>query len=98
MEKQAVAIVGVGSWLPRQVRANDAWPATFGVREHAVGDRTFNDIPASRDPLSAAILARDFAAEASDACLGARLRHVADDATSAVDAESSAACAALDDA
>jgi 3-oxoacyl-[acyl-carrier-protein] synthase-3 len=45
-----------------------------------------------------AILARDLAAEASDPFLGAKRRHVADDAISSSDAETFAAQAALADA
>lgn len=94
----AVSVVGIGTWLPERVRGNDAWPATFGVREHNAGDRTFNDIPESRDPIAAAILARDLAAEAADPFLGTARRRHANDATSAAEAESEAALAALADA
>jgi 3-oxoacyl-[acyl-carrier-protein] synthase-3 len=92
------SIIGIGTWLPEHVRTNDAWPASFVQREHAHGDRTFNDIPEASDPLAAAILARDLAREAEDPFLGAVRRHVADDSISAADAETLAARAALADA
>lgn len=92
------AIVGIGSWLPDQVRRNDAWPASFAQRDHAEGERTFNDIPPSEDPISAAILARDLMLEAHDPFLGAVERRVADAGVSAAEAETRAARAALEDA
>jgi 3-oxoacyl-[acyl-carrier-protein] synthase-3 len=92
------AIIGVGTWLPERVRTNDAWPAAFAKRDHALGDRTFNDIPEATDPLAAAILARDLAREAADPFLGAVRRRVSDDALSAADVETFAANAALADA
>jgi 3-oxoacyl-[acyl-carrier-protein] synthase-3 len=90
-----VSIVGVGTWLPERVQDNTAWPEAFAQRALSTGDRTFNDIPASRDPVAAAILAHDLALEANDAFLGARLRHRADDSVTAVDAETWAAQVAL---
>lgn len=92
------AIIGIGTWLPERVRTNDAWPASFAQRDHALGDRTFNDIPETSDPVAAAILARDLAREAEDPFLGAVHRRVADDAMSSTDAETLAARAALADA
>jgi 3-oxoacyl-[acyl-carrier-protein] synthase-3 len=94
----SVAIVGLGTWLPEQVRTNDAWPPEFGRREHAAGDRTFNDIPPSEDEVSAAIVARDLALEATDPFLGAVRRRVADERMTAGEAEALAARAALQDA
>jgi 3-oxoacyl-[acyl-carrier-protein] synthase-3 len=88
----------MGTWVPPVVRGNDAWPASFASRDHLIGERTFNDIPASSDKLSAAIVARDLAREASDPFLGAVLRHVAEDETTSSEAESLAAFAALADA
>jgi 3-oxoacyl-[acyl-carrier-protein] synthase-3 len=94
----SVAIVGLGTWLPEHVRTNDAWPSAFALREHATGDRTFNDIPPSDDEVSAAIVARDLALEATDPFLGAVRRHVADASMTADEAEALAARAALRDA
>jgi 3-oxoacyl-[acyl-carrier-protein] synthase-3 len=94
----SAAIVGLGSWLPEHVRTNDAWPVSFAAGEHALGDRTFNDIPVSEDPAAAEIVARDLLREAQDPFLGATLRRVASDATTAADAEAEAARAALADA
>jgi 3-oxoacyl-[acyl-carrier-protein] synthase-3 len=93
-----VSIIGIGSWLPDEIRTNDAWPSNFGERAHAAGDRTFNDIPESEDPVAAAILARDLAAESADLFLGAKQRRVAPETTTAAEAETHAACAALTDA
>jgi 3-oxoacyl-[acyl-carrier-protein] synthase III len=94
----SVAIVGLGTWLPEQVRRNDAWPASFAARDHARGERTFNDIPAAEDPAAAAILARDLLREAQDPFLGTTARRVAGDTISAAEAEALAAHAALADA
>ena len=93
-----VAIVGIGTWLPEATRSNDAWPPEFSERVHARGDRTFNDIPPSDDPVAAAILARDLEAEARDPFLGAKVRHVASDRMTAAEAEVQAGLAALRDA
>jgi 3-oxoacyl-[acyl-carrier-protein] synthase-3 len=95
----SVSIVGMGTWLPEDVRSNRAWPETFGkLAQGAVDERIFNDIPASDDPESARILERDLAREAHDPFLGASLRRVARDSDSAREAESVAARAALADA
>lgn len=94
-----ISIVGLGTWLPEEIRTNDAWPATFGKHDAAgTGERTFNDIPSSRDPDAARILERDLTTEASDPFLGAAKRHVAGEADSAREAESIAALRALADA
>lgn len=91
-------VAGIGTFLPEHVRTNDAWPASFGVREHREGDRTFNDIPKAEDEISAALVERDLAREADDPFLGALRRHVADDAMTSVHAEVIAAQRALADA
>ncbi len=93
-----ISILGIGSFLPAQIRRNDAWPENFTRREEQVGERTFNDIPESHDPEAARILARDLAREADDPFLGARERRVADATTTAAEAETHAALRALDDA
>jgi 3-oxoacyl-[acyl-carrier-protein] synthase-3 len=93
-----IAIVGIGTWLPEMVRANDAWPPDFAARQHTQGDRTFNDIPPSEDVQAAAIVARDLEAEARDPFLGVKARRVADPSTSAAEAEAFAGLAALTDA
>jgi 3-oxoacyl-[acyl-carrier-protein] synthase-3 len=92
------SIVGIGTWLPENERTNDAWPPAFRERCQERGDRTFNDIPLSDDPLSAALVERDLIAEANDPFLGATLRRVADDGALASDAEIAAAWMALADA
>lgn len=91
-------IAGLGTFLPEHVRTNDAWPPSFGVREHREGDRTFNDIPKAEDEVAAALVERDLLREAQDPFLGARRRHVADDAMTSVEAETIAARRALADA
>ncbi len=93
-----ISIVGVGTWLPETVRSNDAWPAAFSKHNHEKGDRTFNDIPASEDAESAAIVARDLEAEIRDPFLGVKSRRIADASMTAVEAEAHAALAALRDA
>jgi 3-oxoacyl-[acyl-carrier-protein] synthase-3 len=93
-----VAILGLATWLPERTRENDEWPASFRERGHTLGDRTFNDIPPSEDPLSASIVARDLLLEATDPFLGVTRRHVAEESMTAVEAEVIAARAALADA
>jgi 3-oxoacyl-[acyl-carrier-protein] synthase-3 len=93
----SVVISGIGKWLPEQIRTNAEWPSTFGGHSSG-GDRTFNDIPASEDPLAAEITARDLALEAGDPFLGSVQRHVADDSVTSAHAETLAARAALSDA
>jgi 3-oxoacyl-[acyl-carrier-protein] synthase-3 len=94
----SAAIVGLGAFLPEEVRDNDYWPASFRERAGQIADRTFNDIPLPLDAEAAAIIERDLALEAHDPMLGTRLRHVADDALSSAQAEAWAAEAALADA
>jgi 3-oxoacyl-[acyl-carrier-protein] synthase III len=92
------SITGIGTWLPTTVLTNDAWGPDFGKRGRKRGERIFNDIATSEDPIAAAILERELAAEAEDPFLGAKLRHVASDDQTSLDAEVSAALAALRDA
>lgn len=90
-------LTGVGCWLPKDIRFNQAWPKNFGQDgKHA--DRTFNDIPPSNDPLAAAITDRYLKAEALDPFLGCFTRRVADPRALAMEAETMAALRALDDA
>jgi 3-oxoacyl-[acyl-carrier-protein] synthase-3 len=93
-----ISIVGLGTWLPEAIRSNEAWPTAFAAHARSSGDRTFNDIPASEDAESAAIVARDLDAERSDPFLGARARRVADPSMTAAEAESRAALVALREA
>lgn len=92
------AVVGIGTWVPEQVRTNDAWPPSFFERARQAGDRTFNDIPAPLDARAAALVERDLAAEALDPMLGTARRHVADATLSSAQAEALAGRAALEDA
>ena len=96
--KRNISIVGIGTWLPPRVKTNAEWPESFSQRDHAKGDRTFNDIPPSEDLRAAEITARDLAKEAEDPFLAAKYRRVADDSVSSAQAEVYAAQAALDDA
>jgi 3-oxoacyl-[acyl-carrier-protein] synthase-3 len=98
MANDAVAIVGMGAWLPERIRTNDEWPASFSKREEQTGDRTFNDISPSEDPIAQAILARDLMAEASDPFLGGKERRVAPETMMAAEAEVLAGRAALAEA
>jgi 3-oxoacyl-[acyl-carrier-protein] synthase-3 len=91
-------IAGLGTYLPEQIRTNDAWPPSFGAREHRHGDRTFNDIPKAQDEVAAALVERDLLLEANDPFLGARTRHVSDESMTSVEAETIAARRALADA
>jgi len=93
-------IAGLGQWFPERVRRNADWPAEFrATSERRQGDRTLVDVPSDekRDP-ALRIVARYLAEEAGDAFLGSKERRIADDATSASEAEAYAAQAALEDA
>jgi 3-oxoacyl-[acyl-carrier-protein] synthase-3 len=90
-------ISGIGTWLPPAVRRNSDWPESFSARTKA-GERTFNDIEAPGDARAASLIAADLAREASDPFIGSVLRHVADESTTATEAESCAALSALADA
>lgn len=92
---RTIAIVGVGEWVPAEVRGNDA----FGRGEGAAfrGERTFNDIPAAEGALGE-LVSGHLAAEAEDPFLGVVSRRVASPEDSARAAEAHAACAALADA
>ncbi len=94
----SVRIVGLGTWLPDDIRSNDAWPKRFGRAAHTVGDRTFNDIPPAEDEIAAAIVARDLEAESRDPFVGAISRHVAREETTSVHAEVMAGRVALAEA
>lgn len=92
------ALAGLGEWRPEEIRTNDAWPealvASFRARASGDADDTLVEIPS--DPDDALTLA-SLAAEARDPFLGTTARRVAG-GTSAADAETRAARAALQDA
>lgn len=90
-------ISGIGAWYPKQVRRNSDWPVEFAESGKAAGDRTFNDIPESLDE-AARVTTRYLREEECDPFLGVLERRVADERTSAVDAEVFAARRALGDA
>lgn len=96
MNGAGASVTGLGVWLPEEIRTNDAWPADFGQQRDVSGDRTFNDIPPSRD--AAALTAQHLAAEAGDPFLGAIERRVAAAEICCVDVEVAAARDALSDA
>ena len=47
------SLVGIGTWVPKQIRLNDAWPQAFVDRTQQAFDRTFNDIRLAEDPIAA---------------------------------------------
>jgi 3-oxoacyl-[acyl-carrier-protein] synthase III len=93
-------LVGLGRWLPEEVRDNSAWPAEFVERTLArQGDRTLVEVARDQNEDRArAIVGRHLQAEENDPFLGALTRHVANDHVSASDAEYEAARVALHDA
>jgi 3-oxoacyl-[acyl-carrier-protein] synthase-3 len=97
MSTREVHILGLGQYHPEQVVGNDAWPAEFGARARATGDRTLIDIPQSLDE-AGRISAEYLALEASDPFLGATRRRIAPADLRSFDAEIVAARAALQDA
>jgi 3-oxoacyl-[acyl-carrier-protein] synthase III len=92
-----VHIMGLGEYHPEQNVGNDAWPREFGLRERSSGDRTLIDIPHALDE-AGRITAEYTAREALDPFLGATRRRIAPPELSTVEAEISAARAALADA
>jgi 3-oxoacyl-[acyl-carrier-protein] synthase III len=93
------AIFGIGQWLPDKIRTNDAWPKDFGAHAAASAHRELADVRvATRGDPCEAIIARHLAAEANDPFLGSKERRIADDSTTAVEAELLAAKAALAEA
>ncbi len=90
------SVTGVGAWYPDTIRTNDAWSDAFGAEPSVRTDRTFNDIPVSKD--AEAITTHHLEAEARDPFLGAVRRRVADDGTRSIDAEIWAAREALEHA
>lgn len=93
-------LVGLGQWLPDEVRLNDSWPVTFTDRYlERQGDRTLVDVdPATAEHEARQIVGRHLKSEQNDPFLGAVARHVAPDEVGAAEAEYLAARAALDDA
>lgn len=90
-------IAGLGAWFPETERFNDFWPEDFARRARERGDRTFLDIP-ERDDRAGQISSAYLRAEAHDPFIGATVRRIADEETTAEEAETSAACEALADA
>ena len=93
------SIIGIGQWVPERVRENSEWPQEF-IRMSAErrGDRTLVDIPRGYDDPCHLIAARYLEREALDPFLGTTRRRVADADTSASEAETLAARAALREA
>jgi 3-oxoacyl-[acyl-carrier-protein] synthase-3 len=93
-------LVGLGQWLPDEVRHNTTWPAAFS--DHYLerqGDRTLVDIDADTSQHDARkIVGKHLQLEQNDPFLGAVARHVAPSDVGAAEAEYLAARAALDDA
>jgi len=98
------SVVGLGEWLPESVRSNDAWPRQFASaaregRDSSDGGDVLTDVTAgvSGDACDR-IVARYVASEAGDPFVGSRRRRIADETCTAVEAETRAARAAIDDA
>jgi 3-oxoacyl-[acyl-carrier-protein] synthase-3 len=92
-------ILGLGEWIPENIRTNGAWPADFGKTHSAREDRVLSDVvPGTTPDLCDVIVARHLADEAGDPFLGSKRRRVADDHMTSYAAETLAAQAALADA
>jgi 3-oxoacyl-[acyl-carrier-protein] synthase-3 len=93
------SVLGMGEWWPETVRENGAWPRGFGAQTADASNRELADVTVAQrgDPWER-IIARYLAAEAGDPFLGATRRRIADDSTTAVEAEALASKAALADA
>ena len=92
-------IAGLGSWLPRTVRGNDSWPATFIEAARARrGDRTLVDVPPANRDRADVLVAEQLILDDQDPFLRCRERRVATADELAVEAEVAAAHAALRDA
>lgn len=93
------SVIGLGEWFPEQVRTNDAWPAGFGARVVDAERALLTDVRAGQSgELCDRITARHVASELGDPFVGSTARRVADDRMTAVEAETLAGRAALEDA
>ena len=94
------SVIGLGEWLPEQVRGNDAWPKAFGAKDASnAAHRELTDVTSgTSDDLCDRVTQRYVAREAGDPFLGTTRRRVAADAMTAVEAETLAGRAALEDA
>ena len=90
-------VIGLGAYLPPQVRTNDEWPSDFATRGRADGDRTLVDIPVGLDQ-AGRISAEYLRAEAADPFLGSVERRIAPDTMTSAESEVLAAEQALSDA
>jgi 3-oxoacyl-[acyl-carrier-protein] synthase-3 len=95
-------ILGLGMWLPDQVRTNDFWSADVVAKwtaraelEKEGVDGTLAGVPESA---SDSVVAKYFAADALDPFLGSTRRHIAEPGWSSYGASASAARRALEDA
>src|SRR5262245_7330749 len=81
-EAVPAGILGIGSYLPPQVRTNDFWPSTFTENIEQKRNKDFLAIERSSDGQKTEIppeIAAAMAALGTDPFFGARRRHVLDD-------------------
>ncbi|MBK8252330.1 MAG: hypothetical protein IPK82_06640 [Polyangiaceae bacterium] len=91
-------IAGLGSFLPAEVRHNDAWPSEFVGQQTARYGAELMDVRSDGNDPCDAIVTRYLATEHGDPFKGAVRRRVADPHLSSAEAEATAAKNALDDA
>ena len=92
------SIVGLGQWLPEEVRDNSWWPVEFQARARACAERELIDVDVASGALEDEIACRYFRREQSDPFLGTSRRRVAPSEITAPEAETLAAREALDEA
>lgn len=91
-------IVGLGQWIPPEVRDNSAWPAEFVTRGRRSPDRELVDVDAADSSPEDRIALDYFAAESADPFLGTTRRHIAPASMTAPEAEAYAGEQALQQA
>jgi 3-oxoacyl-[acyl-carrier-protein] synthase III len=91
-------IVGLGQWLPTEVRDNSAWPVEFAQRGRSSSHRELVDIDPGQSSPEDQIALRYFASEAQDPFLGTTRRRVAAPDMTAPEAEALAGAQALEQA
>jgi 3-oxoacyl-[acyl-carrier-protein] synthase-3 len=97
------SVIGLGQWLPEDVRTNDFWPPEVVDRwrariEPEKADGHDGLLAAAPDGNGDRVSARYFAEEASDPFVRSTKRHIAAPGTTSYWASAQAACAALADA
>jgi 3-oxoacyl-[acyl-carrier-protein] synthase-3 len=101
VDEVGVGILGMGSYLPPQIRGNDFWPSSFEPTDDAKRRKDFLAIERSSEGEKNAIppeISVAMARFTGDSFWGARQRHVIDDEALTSDMEAEAARRAMREA